>query len=480
MTKKAIQCCLIGLVMVTFSLTAMAAGAGDIKWDKPVSMPERIAGQGPVEVIPADYDDYGVKLSGKKGMLSGYKLPDGWQNAIGGVKKLVLTNSGGLKHDPATVLNAKIFEKLTGIHLDLIEMKDALLWPKSLSVAMARSTDVDIFYSTRSMLEIPHMSAARWIEPVDALWPPEVQKLYPQKLLGTIKGPDGHYYGSPFCLWAMHLFYRPSWLQGAGVDVPKTWQELVVATKKVDDWAKKNKGPGFSGMVHAAGDGDQLHQIWSMTTFPQDKRIMEGGKVVIDPEAWGMMTDLWTKGGMSKESTEYQWSSAPEVFAKGKAGFIITGGVYMKNFADPEFGTGVQNDWDVTLTPAWQGIGKQGVAVAGNDSWMINASISPEKKAAAMLWFDFQRSYQAQFNELYLEGNESVMLTVYEHPAVMKEVSRTDLRKVTVEAQIGESYPPGMMEVLDIFKEYLHQVALGMGPADPARTQAQEEIDSIQ
>lgn len=70
------------------------------------------------------------------------------------------------------MLNAKIFEKLTGIHLDLIEMKDALLWPKSLSVAMARSEDVDIFYSTRSMLEIPHMSAARWIEPVDVLWTP--------------------------------------------------------------------------------------------------------------------------------------------------------------------------------------------------------------------------------------------------------------------------------------------------------------------
>ena len=480
MTKKAIQFCLVGLVMVIFSLTAMASGAGDIKWDKPVPMAERIAGQGPVEVIPADYDDYGVKLSGEKGMLTGYKLPDGWKSAIGEVKNLVLTNSGGLKHDPATVLNAKIFEKLTGIHLDLIEMKDALLWPKSLSVAMARSTDVDIFYSTRSMLEIPHMSAARWIEPVDALWPPEVEALYPEKLLTTVKGPDGNYYGSPFCLWAMHLFYRPSWLKEAGVEVPKTWQELVVATKKVDDWAKKNKGPDYTGMVYGAGDRDQLHQIWSMTTFSQDKRIMEGGKVVIDPDAWGMMTDLWTKGGMSKESTEYQWSSAPEVFAKGKAGFIITGGVYMKNFADPEFGTGVQNDWEVTLLPAWEGVGKQGVAVAGNDSWMMNVSISPEKKAAAMLWFDYQRSYQAQFNELYLEGNESVMMAVYEHPAVMKEVSRTDLRKPTVAAMIGEAYPPGMLEVLDIFMEYMHQVALGMEEADPARTKAQGEIDSIQ
>ena len=72
MTKKAIQLCLVGLVIVTFSLAAMASGPGDIKWEKNVPMTERITGQGPVEVIPADYDDYGVKLSGKKGMLSGY------------------------------------------------------------------------------------------------------------------------------------------------------------------------------------------------------------------------------------------------------------------------------------------------------------------------------------------------------------------------------------------------------------------------
>jgi len=469
---------LIG-VFVLITVSAWAVGPQDIEWDRPIPMVKRITGKGPVEVIPPEYNDYGVKLSGRKGMLTGYVLPEGWKEATKGVKKLVLTNSGGLPHDPATVLNAKIFEKMTGIHLEIIEMKDPLLWPKTLAVLMAKSTDVDIFYSTRSMLEIPHLSAAGWIYPVDELWTPEVQKLYPEKLLITIKGIDGKFYGSPFCLWAMHLYYRRSWLAKAGVTVPRTWQELVVASKKVDEWAKANVGPGNSGMVYAAGDPDQLHQIWSMTTFAQDKRIVQDGRVVIDPEAWKVMTDLWLKGGMSKESTEYLWSMAPEVFAKGKAGFIITGGVYMKMFANPEFGTGIQNDWDVTLLPAWEGIGIPARAVAGNDSWMINPYISPAKIAAAMLWFDYQRSYQAQFNELYLEGNESVMTMVYDHSAVKAEVEHPDLRRETVAAQIGEMYPPGMMEVLEIFKEYLHRVILGEMDADTAREKAQAEIDSI-
>jgi hypothetical protein len=72
------------------------------------------------------------------------------------------------------------------------------------------------------------------------------------------------------------------------------------------------------------------------------------------------------------------------------------------------------------------------------------------------------------------------MLSVYDHPAVMKDVSRTDLRKATVAAMIGENYPPGMMDVLEILMEYLHKVALGMAPADESLKKAQEEIDSIQ
>ena len=470
-----------GIVMVIFALSSsvLAVGPQDIKWDKPVPMVERITAQGPVEVIPPEYDDYGVKISGKKGMLKGYILPEGWREATKGVDKLVLTNSGSLVHDPATVLNAKIFEKMTGIHLEIIEMKDPLLWPKQLSTLMAKSTDVDVFYNTRSMLEIPHLSAAGWAVPVDVLWTSEVQKLYPVKLLDAIKGIDGKFYGSPFCLWAMHLFYRPSWLAQAGVTVPLTWQDLVTASGKVDTWAKNTLGPGNSGMVYAAGDPDLIHQILGMLTYSQGKRLIKNGKFVIDPDTWKIFTDLWLKGGMSDSSLEYLWSMAPEVFAKGKAGFTITGGVYMNMYRDPSFATGIQNDWDVTLSPGWEGIGNRAVAPAGNDSWTINPYISPAKKAAAMLWFDYQRSYQAQFNELYLEGNESVMSMVYEHPAVQAEVVNVDLRKATVAAQIGESYPPAMMEALDMVKEYLGKVVLeGMDP-DKALKNLQAEIDTM-
>jgi len=62
----------IAIFAVSFALIAAAAGAvgpDDIKWNKSVSMVERITGKGPGEVIPSEYDDYGVKISGKRECL---------------------------------------------------------------------------------------------------------------------------------------------------------------------------------------------------------------------------------------------------------------------------------------------------------------------------------------------------------------------------------------------------------------------------
>ncbi|KPJ81877.1 MAG: hypothetical protein AMS17_19310, partial [Spirochaetes bacterium DG_61] len=212
--KKKILIIVLLCVVVTWSfasltLTVASEEPGEIieiDWNSPSSVFERITGQGPVEVIPPELEGYGVKLAGKKGMLTGYVLPEGWREAIGGVKKLVATNSGSLVHDPATVLNAKIFEKMTGVHIEFIEMKDELIWPKTLSAAMAKSTDVDLFYVDRAMIDTSILASGKWIHPIDELFPPEVHKLYPDGVLMSMSAKDGHFYAAPLTLWGEYLF----------------------------------------------------------------------------------------------------------------------------------------------------------------------------------------------------------------------------------------------------------------------------------
>jgi ABC-type glycerol-3-phosphate transport system substrate-binding protein len=474
---------LVACSFAAFTLTFASEEPGEmipIDWNSPVSVYERIMGQGPVVVIPQEYDDYGVKLSGKKGMLTGYRLPDGWREAVGGVKELVLTNSGSLVHDPATALNAKIFEKMTGIHLELIEMKDELIWPKTLSAATAKSTDVDLFYVDRAMIDTSILAAAGWITPVDDLYPSEVQQLYPDGVLMSMKAKDGHFYSAPLTLWGEYLFYRPSWLRKAGVSVPETWQELVTASKKVDNYAQSTMGPGFTGMVVSIGDPDSVYRLWSMITYSKNEKIVKNDKVVVDPAVWNLMTDFWVRGGTAPESIEYGWPDAPEVFAKGKAGFIVAGSVFMKSFGNPEYAGAIQGDWEVIPSPAWQGVGIHGRSLGEPDTWAVNDAISPEKKAASMLWIDFLRSYQAQFNELYVEGNESCMVPVYDHDVVKREVEKPQVRAQAVAQHMGEAFPPHTEEALEMVKEYLHRVVIGEIGQSDALKELQQNINEMQ
>jgi len=469
------------VLLFTFSCFSLIfADPSDINWNRPVSVYERITRQGDIEVIPSELEGYGLKLAGKKGMLTGYILPQGWKRAIGNVKRLVLTNSGSLVHDPATALNAKIFEKMTGIYMEFIEMKDELIWPKTLSAAMARSTDVDLFYIDRPMIDTSILATAGWIYPVDDLFPYNVQKLYPNGILMSLKDMEGHFYSTPLTLWGEYLFYRPSWLKKAGVKVPTTWQELVIASKEVDRWAKRNLGSDYSGLVCSLGDPDSVYRLWAMVTYAKNERILKNNKVIVDPDVWYLISDLWLKGGGAKESLEYRWPDAPEVFAKGKAGFIIAGSVFMNNFGKPEYAGAIQGDWEVVPSPAWSGIGIRGRSLGEPDTWGINNFISPEKKAAAMLWIDFYRSYQAQFNELYVEGNESCMTPVYDHPVIKRDVGHTDVRAEAVAQHMGESFPPHTEEALEMVKEYLHNIIMGKMDQATALKNLQNDINQMQ
>ncbi len=480
----------LGLLIVLSLLLIVSASAlsAEINWNAPGSFVDRLISPGEIVVVPEEIvqkikADYRVDVSGKTMMLTGYQLPEGWKEATQGVEKIVLTNSGSLSSDAATAINAALFEKMTGIHIQFIEMDDPMLWPKALSTLMAGDTSVDGFYMTRAMLEVPHLSAAGWIEPVNELWPQEVQNLFPADLLVGLRGygeQSDTFYTVPHCLWARMLFYRPSWLEGAGVEVPQTWQELVPATKKVEEWAKKNVDPTAVGETYPAGDVDNLHILLGMVTYAQGKRIMQpDGRAVLDPEAWDLITSLWLEGGMSKSSLNYQWPDAPAVFAQGKAGFCDTGGVLIYQFNDPNYAAAIQGDWDATATPAWEGVGKQGLNLSGNDAWVINKFISSEKKAAVKLWLDYQRSFQYCFNELVAEGNEPALTLVYDHPFVKENVPYYELRRSSIENSIAEAFPPGFMDAMEVFKEYLGKVVMGELTPEEGREEIQSYWDKI-
>ena len=97
-----------------------------------------------------------------------------------------------------------------------------------------------------------------------------------------------------------------------------------------------------------------------------------------------------------------------------------------------------------------------------------------------MLWIDFLRSYQAQFNELYVEGNESCMIPVYEHPVIKQEAEYPNVRMEAVAQHMGEPLPPQTEAALEMFREYLHKVVMEQIDQASALESLQKDINEMQ
>ena len=106
----------------------------------------------------------GQRISGEQ-----YVLPAGWKEAVQGVKMIKVSNFGALEHDPATVQNAKRFEELTGIKVQLLGWAEPPIVPKTVSIFAARSPAVVVFCYDHPTTYM-QMVAGGWLHPIDAIW----------------------------------------------------------------------------------------------------------------------------------------------------------------------------------------------------------------------------------------------------------------------------------------------------------------------
>jgi ABC-type glycerol-3-phosphate transport system substrate-binding protein len=84
---------------------------------------------------------------------------------------------------------------------------------------------------------------------------------------------------------------------------------------------------------------------------------------------------------------------------------------------------------------------------------MINKFINDKQKAAAMLFLDFMRSYEASYRELIDEGNEAAVISVYDHPNA-KKIPVPEARKAAMSRAVLETFPPAGRALTDLIKEF--------------------------
>lgn len=410
-----------------------------IKWNQPKSIHERIGDPG-------------------------YILPEGWKEAIAGVTRIKVSNFGALKHDPATVANAKKFEELTGIKVELLGWAEPPIVAKTVSIFAAKSKSVDVLCYDHPTTYI-QMAVGGWLHPVDAIWDdPGAWKLYAPPVKEGLRAPDGHIYGSIGQTKTMMLFYRPSLVPKP----PETWVGLRQIAKKVT--TPKTWGFVFS----AGGEMDIVYPLRDMIYSQGGRTVdMKRQLILIDTSegrnAWKMLCDMVLTDKSAPTSVlEYSWMGASDMFAMGKAAMVMTHTVDANRFQDPKKAPKIQGDWAVAAPPKWDKTMPDDYHASyfDIDGYMINNAIDDNQKAAAMLFVDFMRSYEASYRELITEGNEAAVISVYDSPAAQK-VPVPQGRKAAMSRAVLESFPPTGRMLTDIMKEYFaYAISEKMSPME--------------
>ncbi|MBS4194324.1 ABC transporter substrate-binding protein [Lederbergia citri] len=190
---------------------------------------------------------------------------------------------------------------------------------------------------------------------------------------------DDTVYYIPYGLYQKTLFYRKDWFEEAGIEVPKTWDELYEAGKKLTDPSKNRFGYSFRG---GAGTSDYVEfMTWAYVADkiqPDDGYFTTDGKSMFSTpeakEALNMFVKLY-KDISPPDSISWSYPEMVQGFTSGVTAMLIQ---------DPEVIVAAdesmeEGTWDTAPLP----LGPTGLAqqTAGAAGWGIT-SFSKHKEEA--------------------------------------------------------------------------------------------------
>lgn len=186
---------------------------------------------------------------------------------------------------------------------------------------------------------------------------------------------EGKNYGVPVSNNNLGLYYNADLLKEAGIDPPKTWDELKTAAQKLS----KN---GVYGLAVAAPKSEQL-------TFQFLPFLWQSGSDLTridDPgtaETLKLYKALIDSGAMSKDVLTQDQQATFLQFMAGKAAMVLSGPWQLPALKDASF------NWGLVDLPA----GKEKATILGGDNWAITATSKHKDIAWDIIKFSQKPEY---------------------------------------------------------------------------------------
>ena len=279
---------------------------------------------------------------------------------------------------------------------------------------MARSSTPDVF--SVDVIWPGEFAQRRWIAPIgNEFSADELATFNPSfKEAATV---DGELYGVPLYVDGTQFFYRTDLLEKHGIDVPKTWEEVIAASKTI--LAAENN-PDLVGFVSMWAKIEGLFMNWLSFTYSNGGTFFdENGNVNVNSpeaiEATQTMVDMLYKHKIVPESIlNMRPDDARTLFQQGRSIFIMVQDfVYAPLSADD---SPVQGKFDFTRNPYFAAHpDAPGTAMGG---YLIAVNANTEHREAAVKLVKHLVSYETQLSAAVDASKSPGRMDVYDDAAL--------------------------------------------------------------
>lgn len=284
-----------------------------------------------------------------------------------------------------------------------------------------------------------------WLEPLNGLLEPATIETFNPSLLAA-STVDGEVHALPLYADGIHFFYRSDLLEKYGLDVPQTWEEVLVASKTITEG---EGNPQLYGFVSMWAKIEGLFMNWLAFTNGNGGGFYDAeGNVAVNSqaniEATQFMVDLLHEQRLAPDSIlNARPDDARTLFQQGRAVFLMVQDfVYAPLSAD---NSPVAGKFDFTRVPYFDGHEDAMSTTMGG--WFLGINPNSENKEAAADFLAHFTSKEQQLTAAIEDNRAPTIPSVYEDPSMgnnqvlSKFGANYDFGVVRPSAGTGSDYP---------------------------------------
>jgi len=366
------------------------------------------------------------------------------------------------------------FAELSGANITLDELGYVDLYQKLIADFVGQTGNYDLM--TVDIVWSGEFGQNEYTLPLDEFMARDEAELQLDDILPvawTLGEWQGEHVAYPLAGYANVLNYRKDLLEAAGIEPPKTQEELLAAAQQLTD-----ADAGVYGIALLGAKGPAVAQDYMAWVQQHGGRILddEGKPALNTPENveilkfFGELFNYAPAG-----STDYWWDQRETAFRNGNAVMMEGWSIARAGYENPEIST-VVGKVDITQAPVKAGLEPK----YGFGGWGIgiNADSTPEEQECAWQFIKWLTSPEIQKEWLTNDG-APIRRSTMTDPEIVAQYPWMPLLLDSFEKGDGDYRPriPQYSLIQDALGTHVNAFLVGQETAEEALAAAQQQVE---